>query len=56
VIDFRLAGYDVVSIAEKMPGSDDDAVIEFARSERRPMVTEGVRISDSSCLLPPNRE
>lgn len=40
VIDLRLAGYDVVSIAEKMPGADDDAVIDFARSERRLLVTE----------------
>jgi predicted nuclease of predicted toxin-antitoxin system len=40
VIDLRLAGYDVVSIAEKMAGADDETVIEFARSERRLLITE----------------
>ena len=40
VIDLRLAGYDVVSIAERMAGADDDAVIDFARSERRLLLTE----------------
>jgi predicted nuclease of predicted toxin-antitoxin system len=40
VIDLRSAGYDVVSIAEQMPGADDHAVIDFARSERRLLVTE----------------
>jgi predicted nuclease of predicted toxin-antitoxin system len=33
VTDLRLAGYDVVSIAEQMAGADDERVIDFARSE-----------------------
>ena len=40
VIDLRAAGYDVVSITELMPGADDETVIDFARSERRLLVTE----------------
>jgi predicted nuclease of predicted toxin-antitoxin system len=40
VIDLRLAGYDVVSITEKMAGADDETVIDFARSERRLLLTE----------------
>ena len=28
VVDLRLAGYDVVSITEQMPGADDETVIE----------------------------
>ena len=40
VVDLRLAGYDVVSITERMPGTDDETVIEFARSERRLLITE----------------
>jgi predicted nuclease of predicted toxin-antitoxin system len=40
VVDLRLAGYDVVSITERMPGADDETVIEFARSERRLLITE----------------
>lgn len=40
VIDLRSAGYDVVSISERMAGADDETVIEFARSERRIVVTE----------------
>jgi len=40
VIDLRAAGYDVVSITEQMAGADDEAVIDFARSERRLLVTE----------------
>jgi len=40
VVDLRLAGYDVVSITEQMPGADDETVIDFARSERRLLITE----------------
>ena len=40
VTDLRLAGYDVIYIAEQMAGTDDETVIEFARSERRLLVTE----------------
>jgi len=40
VVDLRLAGYDVVSIAERMRGADDETVIELARSERRLLITE----------------
>jgi predicted nuclease of predicted toxin-antitoxin system len=40
VVDLRLAGYDVVAITERMPGADDETVIEFARSERRLLITE----------------
>jgi len=40
VVDLRLAGYDVVSITERMRGADDETVIEFARSERRLLITE----------------
>jgi predicted nuclease of predicted toxin-antitoxin system len=40
VIDLRSAGYDVVSVSERMRGADDETVIEFARSERRLLVTE----------------
>ena len=40
VIDLRAAGYDVVSITEQMAAADDEAVIDFARSERRLLVTE----------------
>ena len=40
VLELRAAGYDVVSIAEQMAGADDQAVIDFARSERRLLLTE----------------
>lgn len=40
VVDLRLAGYDVVSVAERMRGADDETVIEFARSEHRLLITE----------------
>jgi predicted nuclease of predicted toxin-antitoxin system len=40
VVDLRLAGYNVVSISELMAGADDETVIDFARSERRLLVTE----------------
>ncbi len=40
VVDLRSAGYDVVYISECMAGADDEAVIDFARSERRLLVTE----------------
>ena len=40
VVDLRLAGYDVVSITEQMPGADDETVIDFACSERRLLITE----------------
>jgi predicted nuclease of predicted toxin-antitoxin system len=40
VTDLRLAGYDVASIAEQMAGADDERVIDFARSERRLLLTE----------------
>jgi predicted nuclease of predicted toxin-antitoxin system len=40
VVDLRLAGHDVVAICEHMSGSDDETVIEFARIERRLLVTE----------------
>ena len=39
VIDLRSAGYDV-SISEHMAGADDETVIDFARSERRLLVSE----------------
>lgn len=40
VLELRAAGYDVVSITERMPGADDQTVIDFARSERRLLITE----------------
>ena len=40
VLDLRLAGYDVVSIMEQMAGAADETVIDFARSERRLLLTE----------------
>jgi predicted nuclease of predicted toxin-antitoxin system len=40
VIDLRSAGYDVASISERMAGAEDETVIDFARSERRLLVTE----------------
>ena len=40
VTDLRAAGYDVVAITEQMAGADDQRVIDFARSERRLLVTE----------------
>jgi predicted nuclease of predicted toxin-antitoxin system len=40
VVDLRSAGYDVVSISERMAGADDETVIDFARSERRILITE----------------
>jgi len=40
VTDLRGAGYDVVAITEQMAGADDQAVIDFARSERRLLLTE----------------
>ena len=39
VLELRAAGYDVVSITERMPGADDQTVIDFARSERL-LITE----------------
>jgi len=35
-----LGEYDDVSITEQMPGADDETVIDFARSERRLLITE----------------
>jgi Domain of unknown function (DUF5615)/Phage integrase family len=40
VTDLRAAGYDVVAISEQMAGADDQTVIDFARSERRLLLTE----------------
>src|ERR1700722_2072218 len=40
VTDLRAAGYDVVAITEQMAGADDQRVIDFARSERRLLLTE----------------
>lgn len=40
VIDLRSAGYDLVSVSEHMAGADDETVIDFARSERRLLITE----------------
>lgn len=40
VVGARDAGHDVVSIAEHMPGVDDEKVIELAASERRLLLTE----------------
>lgn len=40
VTDLRLAGYDVASITEQMAGADDERVIDFARSQRRLLLTE----------------
>jgi predicted nuclease of predicted toxin-antitoxin system len=40
VVDLRLDGYDVASITEQMAGADDEAVIDFARTERRLLITE----------------
>lgn len=40
VTDLRSAGHDVVSISEHMAGAHDETVIDFARSERRLLVTE----------------
>jgi len=41
VVGVRGAGHDVVSIAERMPGVEDEKVIELAASERRLLLTEG---------------
>jgi predicted nuclease of predicted toxin-antitoxin system len=41
VTDLRAAGYDVVAISEQMAGADDQRVIDFARSERRLLLTCG---------------
>jgi predicted nuclease of predicted toxin-antitoxin system len=38
--DLRAAGNDVVAITEQMAGADDQTVIDFARSERRFLLTE----------------
>ncbi|MHB1540301.1 MAG: DUF5615 family PIN-like protein [Steroidobacteraceae bacterium] len=40
VVGVRVAGHDVVSIAERMPGVEDEKVIELAASERRLLLTE----------------
>ena len=40
MLELRAAGYDVVSIAEQMAGADDQKVIDFAKSERRLLLTE----------------
>jgi predicted nuclease of predicted toxin-antitoxin system len=40
VTDLRAAGYDVVAITEQMAGADDQAVIDFASSERRLLLTD----------------
>ena len=40
VTDLRAAGYDVVAITEQMAGAGDQRVIDFARSERRLLLTE----------------
>jgi predicted nuclease of predicted toxin-antitoxin system len=40
VTDLRSAGHDVVSISEHRAGAHDETVIDFARSERRLLVTE----------------
>jgi predicted nuclease of predicted toxin-antitoxin system len=36
----RSAGFDVVAVGEKAPGSSDERVIELARSESRVVLTE----------------
>ena len=36
VVDLRLAGHDVVSITEQMPGADDETVIDFEKVIRDP--------------------
>jgi predicted nuclease of predicted toxin-antitoxin system len=40
VVGVRVAGHDVVSIAERMHGVEDEKVIELAASERRLLLTE----------------
>ena len=40
VVGVRNAGHDVVSIAERMPGVEDEKVIELVASERRLLLTE----------------
>jgi predicted nuclease of predicted toxin-antitoxin system len=40
VTELRAAGYDVLAIGEQMAGADDQTVIDFARSERRLLLTE----------------
>jgi len=64
VVGVRVAGHDVVSIAERMPGVEDEKVIELAASERRLLLTEDkdfgqlvllpprtTRVSSSSAIL-----
>jgi predicted nuclease of predicted toxin-antitoxin system len=36
----RAAGHDVMAVAERAPGADDDAIIEVAAREKRIFVTE----------------
>ncbi len=36
----RSAGHDVISIAERMPGAEDEQVIKLAATERRLLLTE----------------
>ena len=40
IIGVRDAGHDVVSVTERMPGVEDEKVIELAASERRLLLTE----------------
>lgn len=35
----RSAGHDVISIAEQMPGAEDEQVIKLAATERRLLLT-----------------
>lgn len=36
----RSTGHDVISIAERMPGAEDEQVIKLAATERRLLLTE----------------
>jgi predicted nuclease of predicted toxin-antitoxin system len=51
VTDLRAAGYDVVAISEQMAGADDQRVIDFARSERRLLLTATERVSTAVLLF-----
>ena len=51
VTDLRAAGYDVVAITEQMAGADDQRVIDFARSERRLLLTATERVSTAVLLF-----
>lgn len=48
----RSAGHDVISIAERMPGAEDEQVIKLAATERRLLLTEVVAEAAVDLQLP----